>query len=522
MQSIGQFSIYKLNKKTNEKELLRTANNKVSIDLLRILLGLNDNENYNAKFNLVDSINLKFNIDYRPQINNILQKNIFNRLSFITLYMQSKEYDTKLSELNNLKFDSNDYTNWGGIDNYVSTSKYIPKAECSYFDESLNKYIAIPKLYEDIRYGSYDNYSIYFPYSLVAPYKLPKKYLFSTQYTEFGNPGQTSKFNAIALRYAHNYNIDLNLAKFEDITITTGDVIFIYYQILLNFDTNPTEINYNNNKIKFNYINDSIYRAKLNYSCLYNFKLNSKYINDDDFASYIEDKLYNSYYLRLWPINWPNYSFMTIDNKFLQKETEEINSIKNRNYMHKLLLNNNSFSPVNNIISERSNTYNYYSFKNSITAVTNISMSMPKIADMEIYYSINNDKKYELDVNKKNKYYKCTMEDFFYWKSSDKKLPGVVVRNVNISKDDGEINTIKFFVKQKINLLKEFDDSSFTPNLSEMNEFGKDENIVIHDVFFEYTFLPIISFETPYIVSGTQETLPIFYHGFETDDTGNI
>jgi hypothetical protein len=114
------------------------------------------------------------------------------------------------------------------------------------------------------------------------------------------------------------------------------------------------------------------------------------------------------------------------------------------------------------------------------------------------------------------------MEDFFYWKSSDKKLPGVVIRNVNISKDDGEINTIKFFVKQKISLLKEYDDSSLAPNLSQMNEFGKDENIVIHDVFFEYTFLPIISFDTPYIVSGAQETLPIFYHGFETDDTGNI
>ena len=506
MQSIGQFSIYKLNKKTNEKELLRTANNKVSIDLLRILLGLNDNENYNAKFNLVDSINLKFNIDYRPQINNILQKNIFNRLSFITLYMQPKEYDTKLSELNNLKFDSNDYTNWGGIDNYVSTLRYIPKAECSYFDESLNKYIAIPKLYENIRYGSYDNYSVYFPYSLVAPYKLPKKYLFSTQYTEFGNPGQTNKFNAIALRYAHNYNINLNLAKFDDITITTGDVIFIYYQILLNFDENPTEINFNNNKIKFNYINNSIYRAKLNYSCLYNFKLNSKYINDDDFAILNEDKLYNSYYLPLWPLK--------ATTKF-----DDFMSILDRNNMHKLLLNNNSFSPVDDIITTSSN--NYY-FKDTVTTVTNISMSMPKIKDMEIYYSINNDKKYELNVNKKNKYYKCTMEDFFYWKSSDKKLPGVVVRNINISKDDGEISTIKFFVKQKISLLKEFDDSSLTPNLSEMNEFGKNENTVIHDIFFEYTFLPIISFETPYVVSGVQETLPIFYHGFETDDTGNI
>jgi hypothetical protein len=507
MQSIGQFSIYKLNKKTKEKELLRTANNKVSIDLLRILLGLNDNENYNAKFTLRDSVNLKFNINYRPQVNDILQKNIFNRLSFVTLYMNNTEYNNAYNKLNDLKFESNDLTGWGGIDNYVSDLRYIPKAECSYFDDSLNKYVQIPKLYENIRYGSYDNYSIYFPYSLVAPYKLPKKYLFSAKYTVSGNVGQTNKFNAIALRYAHNYNINLNLAKFDDITITTGDVIFIYYQILLNFDTNNTEINFNNNKIKFNYINNSLYRAKLNYSCLYNFRINSKYINDDDFSKYTDDRLYNSYYLPLWPI-------------------EEVHNyagiIKSRNDMHKLLLNNNSFSPVNNIISSSSNAYNYYFFKNSITKVTNISMSMPKIKDMEIYYSINNDKKYELDVNKKNKYYKCTMEDFFYWKSSDKKLPGVVIRNVNISKDDSEINTIKFFVKQQISLLEEYDDSSLSPNLSQMDEFGKDENIVIHDVFFEYTFLPILSFETPYVVSGTQETLPIFYHGFETDDTRNI
>ena len=505
MQSIGQFSIYKLNKNTNEKELLQTANNKVSVDLLRILLGLNDNEDYNAKFTLRDNVNLKFNINYHPQVNDILQKNIFNRLSFVTLYMNNTEYNNEYNKLNDLKFESNDSTGWGGIDNYMSTLHYIPKAECSYFDESLNKYIPIPKLYEDIKYGSYDNNSVFFPYSLVAPYKLPKKYLFSTQHTVFGNPGQTSKFNAIALRYAHNYNINLNLAKFDDITVTTGDVIFIYYQILLNFDENPTEFNFNNNKIKFNYINNNLYRAKLNYSCLYNFKLNSKYINDDDFSEYTDDRLYNSYYLPLWPI---------------EEAHNYVDIIKSRNDMHKLLMNNNSFSPVNNIATATSSN-NYY-FKNAVTAVTNISMSMPKTKDMEIYYSINNDEKYELDVNKKNKYYKCTMEDFFYWKSSDKKLPGVVVRNVNISKDDGEINTIKFFIKQKISLLREFDDSLLTPNLSEMNEFGKNENIVIHDVFFEYTFLPIISFETPYIVSGMQETLPIFYHGFETDDTGNI
>jgi hypothetical protein len=505
MQSIGQFSIYKLNKSTNEKELLRTANNKVSVDLLRILLGLNDNENYNAKFTLRDSVNLKFNINYHPQVNDILQKNIFNRLSFTTLYKNAAGYENDYKELNNLKFESNDSTDWDGIDNYVSTSRYIPKAECSYFDESLNKYIPIPKLYEDIRYGSYDNSSVFFPYSLVGPYKLPKKYLFSAKYTVSGNAGQTNKFNAIALRYAHNYDFNLNLAKFDDITITTGDVIFIYYQILLNFDTNNAEIDYKNNKIKFNYINNSLYRAKLNYSCLYNFKLNSKYI-DDDFAILNENKLYNSYYLPLWPLR--------SNTKF-----DDFTSILDRNNVHKLLMNNNSFSPVDNIITTSSNN-NYY--KNAVTSVTNISMSMPKTKDMEIYYSINNDKKYELDVNKKNKYYKCTMEDFFYWKSSNKKLPGVVIRNVKISKDDGEINTIKFFVKQKISLLKEFDDSSLSPNLSEMNEFGKDENIVIHDVFFEYTFLPIISFETSYVVSGAQETLPIFYHGFETDDTGNI
>ena len=71
------------------------------------------------------------------------------------------------------------------------------------------------------------------------------------------------------------------------------------------------------------------------------------------------------------------------------------------------------------------------------------------------------------------------MEDFFYWKSSDKKLPGVVVRNINISKDDGEISTIKFFIKQQISLLKEFDESSLASNLSQMGEFGKNENKVL-------------------------------------------
>lgn len=506
MQSIGQFSIYKLNKKTNEKELLQTANNKVSADLLRILLGLNDNEKYDGKFYLnTVRMDLRFNIATRPQVDDILQKNIFNRLSFCTLYLNSQEYDITYSKLNNLLFEANDSTGWSGIDNYVSTLQYVPKAECSYFDESLNKYVPIPKLYNDIRYGSYSNYSIYFPYTLYGPYKLPKKYLFSAKLTVTGNVGQTKKFNAIALRYAHNYNINLNLAKFDDITITTGDVIFIYYQILLNFDENPAEINFNNNKIKFNYVNNSLYRAKLNYSCLYNFKINSKHINDDNFSNYNDNELYNSYYLPLWPLEEINYI--------------KSNDIQSRNYMHKLLINNNSFSPVD-YITTKTNSYSF--FPQSINSIDNIIMSMPKTKDMEIYYSINNDKKYELDVNKKNKYYKCTMEDFFYWKSSDEKLPGVVVRNINISKDDGEINTIKFFVKQQISLLKEFDESLVANNLSLMAEFGKEENVLKHDAFFEYTFLPIISFKTPYTVTGARETLPIFYHGFETDDTGNI
>jgi hypothetical protein len=95
-------------------------------------------------------MDLRFNIATRPQVDDILQKNIFNRLSFYTLYLNSQEYDIAYSKLNNLKFESNDLTGWDGIDNYVSTSRYIPKAECSYFDESVESLDSNFKLFNSL------------------------------------------------------------------------------------------------------------------------------------------------------------------------------------------------------------------------------------------------------------------------------------------------------------------------------------------------------------------------------------
>lgn len=525
MQPKGIFEIYKLNE-NNEEILIDKVENKLSIDFLRILIGL-----YNPKFSKTFPINNYFLNEkdvftdaYKMQyedISSVCIPNILDIMNIDLLDLNDSEFDKQYNNLDNpanfiLNAVKSIYSR--ASDSYRACKVTAESGSNKLFYPVYTKFLYFYNtnlINSNNQYYSGWSY-LDLEYTNVVHYKLADKYIYKARYL-CKNPLNA---NAIRINYS---NIPANLARLSNsLNLKTNDVVIIKYTLFINKSA-PAQINYKNKtNINFNLINNSQYRFSLNYSCLYNFMYNLHYYNSDDFSKYTDDSIYNKYFLKIYPF-FKKYSNIS-ENEIETKDYENIVDIYKRNFQQLQLLYNNSVGIIDSYSMYDTNTTNTsenFPYNNNISKIKNLIMHTPDINDLEVYYSINNDKKFEFDIHKTHKYKKCNIEDFLYWKNPTKKLPGVVVRDIKINSLDGDINSIKFFVKQQVKLMN-FDDSKYLGENPDFSDFPNSElESTLYDVFFEYTFLPVLNFETPY-TAFEEETLPLFYHGFATDDTRNI